>query len=260
MPSIDLNCDCGESFGAYVMGDDAAMLEIVTSANVACGFHGGDPEIMAATFRRAREKGVAVGAHPGFPDLWGFGRRRLPFSAAEIERLVAYQIGAAQALAAYAGHRLTHVKPHGALSNIATEESEVARALARATKAVDPRLVFLAVAGTKLEMAGKAEGLAVAREIYADRAYGDDALLLPRSQRGAVLHEPEKIAARVLAMLEEGAVIAVSGKRVPTGIDSVCVHGDTPNAVAIAAAVRQGVIGAGIALQSLASAQGGCAA
>jgi 5-oxoprolinase (ATP-hydrolysing) subunit A len=252
MPSIDLNCDCGESFGAYVIGDDAAMLGLVTSANVACGFHAGDPEVMAATFRVAKEKGVAVGAHPSFPDLQGFGRRRLPFSAAEIERLVAYQIGAALALAAYTGHKLTHVKPHGALSNVATEEEDVADAIARATKAVEPRLFFLAVAGTKLEAAGNAEGLAVAREIYADRAYGDDALLLPRSQQGAVLHEPETIASRVLAMLNEGAVIAVSGKRIPIGIDSVCVHGDTPNAVAIAKAVRRRLIEAGITLKSFA--------
>jgi UPF0271 protein len=252
MPSIDLNCDCGESFGAYVMGDDAAMLDIVTSANVACGFHGGDPEVMAATFRRAKEKGVAVGAHPSFPDLWGFGRRRLPFSAVEIERLVAYQVGAAAALAAYAGHRLTHVKPHGALSNLATEEVEVARAIARATKTVDPDLVFLAVAGSELEIAGKAEGLGVAREIYADRAYGDDALLLPRAQHGAVLHDPETIATRVLSMLKEEAVIAASGKRISTGIDSICVHGDTPNAVAIAAAVRRRIIEAGLALKPFA--------
>ncbi len=250
MPSIDLNCDCGESFGAYAMGDDAAMFGVVTSANVACGFHAGDPEVMAKTFRFAKDKGVAVGAHPGFPDLWGFGRRRLPFSAAEIERLVAYQIGAAAALASYAGHRLTHVKPHGALSNIAAEEEDVARAIARATKAVDPRLVFLAIAGTKLEEAGQAEGLVTAREIYADRAYCDDGLLLARSQQGAVLHEPEMIAGRVLAMLKEGAVIAASGKRIPIGIDSICVHGDTPNAVAIAQVLRRRLIEAGIVLKS----------
>ncbi len=254
MPSIDLNCDCGESFGVYVMGDDAAMLDLVTTANVACGFHGGDPEVMANTFRMAKKKGVAVGAHPGFPDLWGFGRRRLPFSAAEIERLVAYQIGAGQALAAYAGHRLTHVKPHGALSNIATEDEGVARAIARATKAVDPQLIFLAVAGTKLEGAGEAEGLVIAREIYADRSYSDDALLLPRSQQGAVLREPETIAGRVLAMAREGAVIAASGKRIPIGIDSICVHGDTPNAVVIARAVRRRLTEAGIALKPFAAA------
>ena len=256
MRSIDLNCDCGESYGAYVMGDDAAMLEIVTSANVACGFHGGDPEVMARTFRLAKEKGVAVGAHPGFPDLWGFGRRRLPFSAAEIERLVAYQIGAAQALAAYAGHRITHVKPHGALSNIAAEDNEIARAIARATKIVDPQLVFLAIAGTELERAGADEGLSVAREIFADRGYGDDGQLLPRGQDGAVLHDPQIIAARVLKMVEEGAVIAASGKRLPTRIDSICVHGDTPGAVAIAATVRKELAAAGVSLRAFAETAG----
>lgn len=249
MSSIDLNCDCGESFGAYVMGDDAAMLDVVTTANVACGFHGGDPEVMAKTFRIAREKGVAAGAHPGFPDLWGFGRRRLPFSAAEIERLVAYQLGAAAALASYAGHRLTHAKPHGALSNIASEREDVARAIIRAVKAVDARLVLLAVAGTNLESVGSAEGLIIAREIYADRGYGDDGLLLPRSTQGALLHEPEAIASRVLVMLKEGAVIAASGKRIPTQVDSICVHGDTPEAVAIAKTLRRRLIEAGFALK-----------
>jgi UPF0271 protein len=253
MPSIDLNCDCGESFGAYVMGDDAAMFDVVTTANVACGFHGGDPEVMANTFRMAKDKGIAVGAHPGFPDLLGFGRRRLPFSAAEIERLVAYQIGAAEALAAYAGHRLTHVKPHGALSNIAAEEQDVARAIARATKAVNPRLIFLAIARTKLEEAGEAEGLVTVREIYADRAHGNDALLLPRSQPGAVLHEPEMIANRVVAMLKEGAMIAASGKRIPSGIDSVCLHSDTPGAVSIAQAVRRRLLETGIQLKAFAT-------
>ena len=252
MPSIDLNCDCGESYGAYEMGDDAAMLAIVTTANVACGVHGGDPQVMARTFELARERDVAVGAHPDFPDLWGFGRRRLPFSAAEIERLVAYQIGAAQALAAYAGHEITHVKPHGALSNVASEEADVARAIARATKAVDPQLIFLAVAGTELERAGWAEGLAVAREIYADRGYGDDGLLLPRGKPGAVLHDPAAIATRVLAMVQKNAVISLTGKMLPAGIDSICVHGDTPAAVAIAAAVRAKLNESGIALRSFA--------
>ncbi len=192
MQSIDLNCDCGESFGVYQMGDDAAMLGIVTSANVACGFHGGDPEVMASTFRIAKENGVAVGAHPGFPDLWGFGRRRLPFSTGEIERLVAYQIGAAQALAAYAGHKITHVKPHGALSNVAMEDRDVARAIARAVRAVDSDLAFLAVARSALEQAGAAERLNVVSEIFADRAYTERGLLLPRTQDGAVLHDPER--------------------------------------------------------------------
>jgi UPF0271 protein len=248
MRRLDLNCDCGEGFGAYAMGDDAAMLDIVTSANVACGFHGGDPEIMAATFAAAKAKGVAIGAHPGFPDLWGFGRRKLPFTTGEIERLVAYQIGAALALAAYAGHRISYVKAHGALSNIAMADEEVARAIARAVKAVDPSLGFLAVAGTKLEAAGEAEGLAVFREIYADRAYTDGGLLVDRSCPGAVLREPDAVAGRVLAMVEAGAVIAVSGQRVAVGIDSICVHGDSPNAVAMARAVRARLEDVGIAL------------
>jgi len=256
MQSIDLNCDCGESYGAYVMGDDAAMLALVTTANVACGFHGGDPQVMARTFELAKQKGVAVGAHPSFPDLWGFGRRRLPFAAVEIERLVAYQIGAAQALAAYAGHKITHVKPHGALSNVASEESDVARAIARATRAVDPQLIFLAIAGTELERAGEAEGLAIAREIYADRGYGEDGLLLPRSKPGAVLHDPAAIAARVLTMVETGTVIATTGKALPVAIDSICVHGDTPDAVAIAAAVRTSLARSGIELRPFARAKG----
>lgn len=248
MRSVDLNCDCGEGFGPYVMGDDAAMLDIVTSASVACGFHAGDPHIMTATFAVAKAKGVAIGAHPGFPDLWGFGRRRLPFTTDEIERIVAYQVGAAGGLAAYAGHRLGYVKAHGALSNIAMVDEAVARAVARAVKAVDPRLAFLAVAGTQLEKAGAAEGLAVAREIYADRAYTDEGFLVDRSTPGAVLHDPDEVAERVLAMVEAGAVIAVSGKRAPVGVDSICVHGDTPNAVAMAKAVRGRLEAAGVAL------------
>jgi UPF0271 protein len=254
MRSVDLNCDCGEGYGPYAMGDDAAMLDIVTSASVACGFHGGDPQIMAGAFALAREKGVAVGAHPGFPDLWGFGRRRLAFTTAEIERLVAYQIGAALALAAYAGHRLTYVKAHGALSNLAAEDAGVALALARAVKAVEPRLAFLAVAGTKLEAAGTAEGLVVAREIYADRAYDDAGLLVDRTAPGAVLTDPDVVAERTVAMIETGAVISVSGKRLPVAIDSVCVHGDTPHAVAIARTLRARLEDAGIALASFASA------
>jgi 5-oxoprolinase (ATP-hydrolysing) subunit A len=248
MRSVDLNCDCGEGFGAYRIGDDAAMLDIVTSVNVACGFHAGDPEIMAKTFKAAKAKGVAIGAHPGFPDLWGFGRRRLPFSAGEIERLIAYQIGAANAVAAYAGARLAYVKVHGALSNIAAEEEAIANAIARAVKAVEPRLGFLAPAGTKLETAGLAHGLAVAREIFADRAYTDAGLLVERSCPGAVLREAEEAAERALAMVLEGAIITVSGKRLAAGIDSICVHGDSQNAVAMAKVVRAHLEKAGIRL------------
>jgi UPF0271 protein len=250
--SIDLNCDCGEGFGPYTMGDDAAMLDIVTSANVACGMHGGDPEVMAQIFKSAKANGVAVGAHPGFPDLWGFGRRNLPFTEGEIERLVAYQTGAAMGLAAYAGHRISYVKVHGAMSHAAMEDATIAKAIARAVKAVEPRLGFLAIAGTRLESAALAEGLMVAREIYADRAYGDDGRLVARSLPDAVLHDPEEVADRVLAMVGEGAVIAQSGRRIPVNIDSICVHGDTPNAVAMARAVRARLEALGIALMPIA--------
>ena len=253
MPVVDLNCDCGEGFGPYALGDDAAMLDIVTSANVACGFHAGDPDIMAATFALAKARGVAVGAHPGFADRAGFGRRRVAMSEAEIERLVAYQIGAAQALAARAGHKLTHVKPHGALSNIAMAEAGVARAIARATRAVDRDLAFLAIAGTELERAGAAEGLATIREIYADRGYGDDGHLMPRDVPGAVLHDANEAAARAVAMVETGVVRALSGKRVAVAIESICVHGDTPGAVAMACAVRAALERAGIALRPFAA-------
>ncbi len=253
MPIVDLNCDCGEGFGPYALGDDAAMLDIVTSANVACGFHAGDPDIMAATFTLAKARGVAVGAHPGYADRAGFGRRRVAMSEAEIERLVAYQIGAAQALAAQAGHKLTHVKPHGALSNIAMAEAGVARAIARATRAVDRDLAFLAIAGTELERAGAAEGLATICEIYADRGYGDDGHLMPRDVPGAVLHDANEAAARAVAMVETGAVRALSGKRVAVAIESICVHGDTPGAVAMARAVRAALERAGIALRPFAA-------
>ncbi len=253
MRSVDLNCDCGEGFGAYAMGDDAAMLDIVTSASVACGFHAGDPDIMAETFRRAKAKGIAVGAHPSFPDLQGFGRRRMAYSNSEIERLVAYQIGAAQALAALAGHRLTHVKVHGALSNMACEDATMAQAIARAAKAVDRNFVFLAIAGTELERAGEKENLAVAREIFADRAYTDAGLLVPRSAEGAVIHDAEVAAARALDMVAENAVIAQSGKRIPVGIDSICVHGDTPDAVHMAKTLRRKLETAGFQVKPFAS-------
>jgi 5-oxoprolinase (ATP-hydrolysing) subunit A len=253
MRSVDLNCDCGEGFGAYRIGDDAAMLELVTSVNVACGFHAGDPEIMAQTFAAAKARGIAIGAHPGFPDLSGFGRRRLPFTAGEIERLVAYQIGAAQALCLYAGARLAYVKVHGALSNIAVEDEAIARAIAGAVKMTGRDLWLLAPAGTKLETAGLEQGLAVACEIYADRAYTDAGCLVERSCPGAVLHDEEEAAARVFAMVSEGAIITSSGKRFAAGIDSICVHGDSPNAVAMAKVVRARLEDAGIALAPFAA-------
>jgi 5-oxoprolinase (ATP-hydrolysing) subunit A len=253
MPYVDLNSDLGEGFGTYRCGDDEAMLAIVTSANVACGLHAGDPEIMARTFTIARERGVAVGAHPGFPDLWGFGRRRLPFSTGEIERLIAYQIGAATALAAYAGHRISYVKTHGALGNIAGEERDVADAVVRAVRAVDRNLPLLGIALTELVAAGDAVGLEVIQEIYADRGYTETGQLIPRSQPGAMIEGAEEAAARVLAMVEAGAVITASGKHLPTPIRSVCVHGDSTHAVATASRVRGVLEQAGVTLRPFVS-------
>ncbi|MEE7440386.1 UPF0271 protein [Methylobacterium sp. UNC300MFChir4.1] len=248
MTSVDLNSDLGEGYGAYACGDDAAILGIVTSANVACGLHAGDPEIMARTFALAKERGVAVGAHPGFPDLWGFGRRRMPYSPAEIERLVAYQIGAAQALAAYAGHRITYVKAHGALANVAAEERPVADAIARAVRAVDRELALLAIALTAQVPAGEACGLEVHQEIFADRGYTPSGLLIPRSQPGAMITDAGEAADRVLRMVEAGAILTADGQTLPTPIRSICVHGDSDHAVATARAVRTRLEGAGVTL------------
>ncbi|APT32133.1 UPF0271 protein [Methylobacterium phyllosphaerae] len=248
MTSVDLNSDLGEGYGAYACGDDAAILGIVTSANVACGLHAGDPEIMARTFALAKARGVAVGAHPGFPDLWGFGRRRMPFSPDEIERLVAYQIGAAQALAAYAGHRITYVKAHGALANVAAEERPVADAIARAVRAVDRDLALLAIALTAQVPAGEACGLDVHQEIFADRGYMPTGLLIPRSQPGAMITDAGEAADRVLRMVEAGAILTADGRTLPTPIRSICVHGDSAHAVATARAVRTRLEGAGVTL------------
>ncbi|MDO9416392.1 LamB/YcsF family protein [Pararhizobium sp.] len=248
--SVDLNSDMGEGFGAYRMGDDDAILKIVTSANIACGFHGGDPEIMASTFALAKKRGVAVGAHPGFPDLWGFGRRNIPFSVGEIERLVAYQIGAAQALSAYAGHPITYVKAHGALGNLTQQDADVAGAVNRAIKAVDPALKCLVIAlGHQQRQAGDL-GLTTVSEIFADRAYTDEGHLVHRSLPGAVIHDPAETAARVIRMVRAGAIETVTGRSLETSVDSICVHSDTPSAVAIARAVRDGLEADGITVQS----------
>jgi UPF0271 protein len=245
--TIDLNSDLGESFGDWKMGDDAAMLDIVTSANIACGFHAGDPDVMLRTVRAARAKGVTIGAHPGFHDLQGFGRRRIEgLGREQIEALVGYQVGALQAVAALAGHRVTHVKPHGALSNMACEDEELAAALAEAIQRIDPALVFVVLPNTAMERAGAASGLALARELFADRAYDDRCLLLPRSQAGAVLTDPADIAARAVKMVKTGTVASITGRVIPVRADTLCIHGDSPDAVAIARAVRAALLAQGI--------------
>ena len=237
---VDLNCDMGESFGPWKMGDDEAMLDLITSANVACGFHGGDPQIMFRTAKLAKEKGVAIGAHPGFHDLEGFGRRQIQgVTSREIETLVAYQIGALQGIATLADHRVTYVKIHGALSNMACEDEAMANALAAAIKGVDPKLAFVVLPFSKLVDAGQKAGLELVTEVFADRAYEDNGLLVSRRKPGAVLHDPEKVAERVKRMVEEQAITSLNGKVKKIAIDTVCIHGDTPTAVSLAQSVRQ---------------------
>jgi UPF0271 protein len=226
------------------------MLSIVSSANVACGAHAGDPEIMATTFRIAKERGVAVGAHPGFPDLWGFGRRRIPFTTGEIERLVAYQVGAAMALAVYSGHRISYVKAHGALANIAELDRDVAGALARAVRALDPKLIFLGSARSEQLRAAEEFHLTSISEIYADRSYSKDGTLVPRGTPGAVIEDSTVAAARVLKMIQTGAIITVTGERLPTVIGSICVHGDSPHAIQTAKRVRAALENAGVSISA----------
>ncbi len=246
--SIDLNADLGEGFGRWRMGDDLALLDIVTSANVACGFHAGDPDIMVETALAAKARGVAVGAHPGFADLRGFGRRVMPDGVQAIERDVAYQIGAMQACAALAGTRVTYVKAHGALANLANRDEAVADAVARAVKAVDPSLPLMVMPGLPAERAAEARGLGRIREIYADRGYGEDGTLLPRGEPGASISGAQAIAERVRAMVEAGAILTQAGTRIPVTIDTVCVHGDAPGAAEAARAVRAALETAGFVL------------
>ena len=247
MTTIDLNCDLGEGFGAWDMGNDAAMIELASSVNIACGFHAGDADIMRRTVDLAKARGVSIGAHPGYRDLHGFGRRPVPgMKASEIENLVAYQIGALQAIATAAGHRVSHVKAHGALSNVACEDDMTATAIAAAIKAVDPDLIFVVLANSKLVAAGEAAGLPMVHEVFADRAYEDNGSLVSRRKPGAVLHDANIIAERVVRMVQDGAVVSVTGKTIKMRTDTVCIHGDTPGAVDIARGVRKALKDAGI--------------
>ena len=245
MARIDLNSDCGESYGPWTMGDDGGILGIVSSANIACGGHAGDPDTMARTIGLAQERGVSVGAHPGYSDPMGFGRRVIPMSGAAIERMISYQIGAFLGIAALQGVPVAHVKPHGAINNLACVDRDVADAIARAVRAVAPDTTLLAVARTELFAAGGRAGIKVAAEIFADRTYRADATLTPRSEPNAMVHDANDAARRVRRMVERGAVVAEDGTEIRTPIDSVCVHGDEPSAVAVARAVRDQLEAAG---------------
>jgi UPF0271 protein len=251
MPQINLNADMGEGFGAYDIGNDEAMLKIIRSASIACGLHAGDPLTMHRNVLRAKEEGVSIGAHPGFNDLWGFGRRRIEMKPDQLEYLVAYQIGALQAMAAYVGERVTHVKPHGALNNMAAVDADYAMAIGRAIKAVDREIVYVALAGSEMERAGRTLGLRVAREGFCDRLYDDDGNLTSRSIPGAVIHDPAVAAKRVVDMVRNGEIVSRNGKRIACRIDTLCVHGDEPTAVELARAVRAALEKAGVTIVPL---------
>ena len=248
---VNLNADLGEGFGAYEIGNDAAMLEVIGSASIACGFHAGDASVMHRVVMAAKARGVSIGAHPAFNDLWGFGRRAIEMRADDLEYMVAYQIGALQAIARYAGTAVTHVKAHGALSNMAAMRGDYALAIGRAIRAVDDRLIYVAIGGTEMERAGETLGLRVAREAFVDRLYEDDGNLTPRRIAGAVITDPDVAAARAVRMVREQVVIARSGAVLPRRIDTLCVHGDEATGVAVARAARAALEAADIQLVTL---------
>ncbi|KRE63686.1 5-oxoprolinase subunit PxpA [Nostocoides sp. Soil756] len=247
---IDLNADLGESFGTWVLGDDDAMLEVVTSANVACGFHAGDPTTLRRTVARAAERGVVVGAQVGYRDLAGFGRRRMDVAAADLTADVLYQLGALEAMCRVAGTRVAYVKPHGALYTTAAVDEGQAGAVVDAVAAYDATLPLLGLPGSVLLRVAGERGLTTVGEAFADRGYDADGRLVPRTAPGAILHDPDEVAERVVRMVRDGVVTAVDGTEVGIRARSVCVHGDTPGAVGLATAVRTALARAGIGLEA----------
>ena len=245
---IDLNSDLGEGYGPWAMGDDAAMLKLVSSANIACGGHASDPETMYQTLLLAAQNGVIVGAHPGFNDPLGFGRRIIPMSPAEVGRMVAAQIGSLQAMAKLAGTSVAYVKPHGALGNLAAADRAVADAIAGAVKAISTDLAILAISGTELEHAARAANITVFAEIFADRGYTPQGRLVPRSKPGAMIHDPDAAIARLLSFLETGMMPTVGGDPIPLAAQSICVHGDSPGAVEMARQIRSRLGAAGVTI------------
>ncbi len=252
-PVIDLNSDLGEGFGRWTLGDDEAMLELITSANVACGFHAGDPSILRRVCAQAAERGVAIGAQVGYRDLAGFGRRHIDVDPSELVNELIYQIGALDGIARVEGSRVTYVKPHGALYNDAASNPVTASVVAEAIALYDRSLPLVGLAGSELLTAADSAGLSGVAEAFADRAYTSQGLLVSRREEGAVLHDPALIAARCVRLVTEGTVEAIDGSIVPVAAQSICVHGDTEGAVAIAAAVRQALDDAGITIQPFAA-------
>ncbi len=252
MYQVDLNSDLGESFGNYTIGLDEQVIAHISSANVACGYHAGDPLVMDKTIRTAREAGVAVGAHPGFPDLMGFGRRNLACSPKEAKAYVKYQLGALMAFAKANGVRLQHCKPHGALYNMAAKDMDLALAMAEAVAEVDEDVIFLGLANSRMIDAAKQTGLRVASEVFADRAYQADGTLVPRKLPGAVIHDTDEAIARTIRMVKEGKVTAITGEEVPLRADSICVHGDNPSAVEFVKNIRARLIAEGVTIAPIA--------
>jgi UPF0271 protein len=248
---INLNADIAEGWGAYDIGNDAELMRIIKSASVACGFHAGDPNTMHRLCMLAKEQGVSVGVHPGFNDLWGFGRRRIQMKPTDLEYMIAYQIGALQAMAAYAGLKVTHLKAHGALNNMAAEDEGYAMAIGRAIKTVDRDIIYVAPFGSEMERAAQRLGLRLAREGFADRQYDDDGSLTSRSIPGAVLKDPAAACEQVLRMVLEGEIVSRMGKRIKADVRTICVHGDEATGVAVARAVRDALEKAGVAVVPL---------
>jgi len=248
---IDLNSDIGESFGPWPMGQDAALLTSISSANVACGFHAGDPGVMRTTVALAKAAGVAVGAHPGFPDLVGFGRREMKATPREVEDFVVYQIAALAGVAAIQGVTLQHVKPHGALYNMACRDRAMADAIARAVAALDRTLILFGLPGSALLRAGEAAGLTVAAEAFADRAYEPDGTLASRQKPGSVIHDAETMVARTVRMVRDHQVVALDGSVISLAAQTICLHGDTPGAAELARAIQAGLIDAGLSVAPL---------
>ncbi|MCC8049410.1 MAG: 5-oxoprolinase subunit PxpA [Clostridiales bacterium] len=251
MRAIDLNCDLGESFGNYKCGMDEEIIPCITSANVACGFHASDPLVMQKTVRTAKENQVHVGAHPGFPDLVGFGRRNMSLSAAEITSSIIYQIGALAAFCTASGIALQHVKPHGALYNMAVKDPNIADAICAGIAAVDTDLILLGPAGSALIKSAQKYNLPVAREIFADRAYEEDGTLVPRSHTGAVIADKDLAISRVIRMIEKGTVTAITGKEIEVQADSVCIHGDSLAALTFARDIHAALLSEGITLEPM---------
>lgn len=248
---ININADIGEGYGTYRMGDDEALMPLIGSANIACGMHAGDPSVMVRTIRLAQGAGVSVGAHPGFNDIWGFGRRQIQMNPADVENLVTYQIGALQALAAANGVSVTHVKPHGALNNMAHDQLEIALAIARGVKAAGPDLIFVANANSAMSETRNHLDIRIANEAYVDRRYDDNGKMLSRDRADAIIRDPEEASGQVLRILQDGELRSVNGRRIAVDVHTFCIHGDEPTAVPVAAKVREVLDRAGISVVPL---------